>query len=251
MSILTLSLTTILVFIALIISKTQKIQLEKDIIIGVIRATLQLSFIGIVLTYIFSAANWLITTILLLVMIFNASQIAAKRGGRIKGGKLTAFISIFMGASITIMILVLTKAISYHPSEVIPVSGMIVGNAMVALGLTFKQLHQNFKNKYQEVEIKLSLGATERSASIDLIRDSIRTGMQPTVDAMQTLGIVQLPGMMTGLILAGLSPVMAIRYQIMVTFMLLSTVAIATFIGTLISYKKYFNDRRQLNKSMI
>ncbi|KAB3528793.1 ABC transporter permease [Alkaliphilus serpentinus] len=251
MSILTLSFTTVLVLIALSISKTQKIHLEKDIIIGVIRATLQLSLIGIVLTYIFKVDNWIITTVILLLMIFNASQIAAKRGGQIKDTKKTAYVSIFLGASITIAILVITGAISYSPSEVIPVSGMIVGNSMVALGLTFKQLNNNFKNKYQEVEIKLALGATEKTASIDLIRDAIRTGMQPSVDSMQTLGIVQLPGMMTGLILAGQSPVLAIRYQIMVTFMLISTVSIATFSGALITYKRYFNARKQLNRSMI
>lgn len=251
MSILSLTMTTALVFVALYISNRQKLRLEKEIIIGVLRATIQLSLIGFLLTYIFKLDNWIVTTVILLLMIFNASQIAAKRGNYIQGSRRIAFIAILSGASITIVVLVLVGAIKYAPSEVIPVSGMIVGNAMVALGLTFKQLHQNYKNKYQEVEIKLALGATERLSSMDLIRDAIRTGMQPTVDSMQTLGIVQLPGMMTGLILAGQSPVMAIRYQIMVTFMLLSTVSIATYVGTYIAYKTYFNDRKQLVKSLL
>lgn len=251
MSIQTLSITSILVLIALGVSKKEKLLLEKDILIGTARAIIQLSLIGFLLTYVFNLDNWIITTVILVLMVFNASRIAAKRGGQIKNAKSTAFIAILLGAFTTILILVATGAITYHPSEVIPVSGMIVGNAMVALGLTFKQLHQNYKNKYQEVEIKLALGANERIASIELIRDSIRTGMQPTVDSMQTLGIVQLPGMMTGLILAGQSPVMAIRYQIMVTFMLLSTVSIATFIGAFIFYRNYFNQRKQLIKSLL
>jgi len=251
MSILSLLMTTALVLVALIISNRQRLKLEKEIIIGVIRATLQLSLIGFVLTYIFNLNNWIVTTVVLLLMIFNASQIAAKRGNQLKSAKRIAFIAILLGASITIGILIIAGAVEYKPSEVIPVSGMIVGNAMVALGLTFKQLHQNYKNKFQEIEIKLSLGASERLSSIELIRDSIRTGMQPTVDSMQTLGIVQLPGMMTGLILAGQSPVMAIRYQIMVTFMLLSTVSIATFVGAYIAYKTYFNNRKQLDKSLL
>ena len=251
MSILSLTMTTALVLIALIISNRQRLKLEKEIIVGVLRATIQLSLIGFVLTYIFNLDSWIVTTVILLLMIFNASHIAAKRGNQIKAAKRIAFIAILLGASTTLIILIIAGAITYNPSEVIPVSGMIVGNAMVALGLTFKQLHQNYKNKFQEVEIKLSLGATERLASIELIRDSIRTGMQPTVDSMQTLGIVQLPGMMTGLILAGQSPVMAIRYQIMVTFMLLSTVSIATFVGAHIANQTYFNNRKQLDKSLL
>ena len=89
----------------------------------------------------------------------------------------------------------------------------------------------DFRNKKDEVETRLSLGADLLPASIAIIRNSIRTGMLPTIDSAKTLGIVSLPGMMTGLILAGASPMEAIKYQIMVTFMLLSTTSISSFIA--------------------
>ena len=117
---------------------------------------------------------------------------------------------------------------------------------MVALGLCYKQLTSDFKDKRQEVETKLALGADILPSSIEIIRNSIKTGMVPTIDSTKTLGIVSLPGMMTGLILAGTPPVEAIKYQIMVTFMLLSTTSIASFIACYLSYKHFFNERKQL-----
>ena len=83
-------------------------------------------------------------------------------------------------------------------------------------------------------------------ASKSIIRDSIKISMLPTIDSAKTLGIVALPGMMTGLILAGKSPLVAIKFQIMVTFMILSSSSIATIIATYMSYKNFFNKRKQL-----
>ena len=123
---------------------------------------------------------------------------------------------------------------------------MIISNAMVALGLCYRQVSADFKSRREEVETKLALGADILPSSIEIIRDSIRTGMIPTIDSAKTLGIVSLPGMMTGLILAGASPLSAIRYQIMVAFMLLSTTAISSFIACYFSYHSFFNGRKQL-----
>ncbi|MCD5410230.1 MAG: iron export ABC transporter permease subunit FetB [Clostridiales bacterium] len=250
MSTLTLIMTSVLILIALGISKTQQLNLEKEIIIGIVRAIIQLSLIGVVLTYIFRIDSIIVTTVILLLMVYNASQIAAKRKERVERLNEIAFLSILAGTTVTMVVLVLAGAIEYIPSQVIPVSGMIIGNAMVALGLTFKQLHGNYTSNFYEIEIKLALGATERVASIHLIRDAIRTGMQPIVDSMQTLGIVQLPGMMTGLILAGQSPVLAIKYQIMVTFMLVSAVAITTSIGAFATYRKYFTEEKTIKEDL-
>lgn len=123
---------------------------------------------------------------------------------------------------------------------------MIISNSMVSLGLSFKQIKLNFKNKKDEVETKLSLGADIYQSSASIIKDSIKVGMLPTIDSAKTLGIVALPGMMTGLILAGTSPVSAVKYQIIVTFMLLSATSVTSFTACYLSYKKFFNDRKQL-----
>lgn len=241
-----LLISSSLVLVALLFSYFQKLKLEKEIIISVIRAIVQLIAVGYLLGFIFGLKSPVFTTLLLLFMTFNAAYNAAKRGKEIKNGLLISFISISAGTIATLSILVFSGAIKYEPYQIIPISGMIISNAMVALGLCYRQLTSNFKNKREEVETKLSLGADVLPSSIEIIRDSIKTGMLPTIDSAKTLGIVSLPGMMTGLILAGTSPVESIKYQIMVTFMLLSTTSIASFIACYLSYKNFFNKRKQL-----
>ena len=241
-----LLISSSLVLVALLFSYFQKLKLEKEIVISVVRAIVQLVLVGYLLNYIFGFENPVFTTLLLLFMTFNAAYNATKRGKAIKNGLIISFISIAAGAVTTLSILVFSGAIKYEPYQIIPVSGMIISNAMVVLGLCYRQLTANFKNKREEVETKLSLGADILPSSIEIIRDSIKTGMLPTIDSAKTLGIVSLPGMMTGLILAGTSPVEAIKYQIMVTFMLLSTTSISSFIACYLSYRNFFNKRKQL-----
>lgn len=246
MNISSLIIASSLIFISVFFSYFQKLKLEKEILIGVVRAVIQLVIIGYILSYIFGLKNPIFTTLLLLFMIYNASGNAAKRGKGIHKGLTISFIAISCGTIITLGVLVISGAVKYQPYEIIPVGGMIISNSMIAIGLCYKQLLSNFKNRRDEVQTKLALGADILPSSIEIVRDSIKTGMIPTIDSMRTLGTVSLPGMMTGLILAGTSPLQAIKFQIMVTFMLLSTTSIATFIACYLSYKYFFNDRKQL-----
>ncbi len=245
-SISSLLIASSLVLITLIFSYWQKLKLERETVISVVRAILQLVAVGYVLEYVFGLQNPLFTTLLLVFMTFNAAYNAAKRGKGIKNGFFISFAAITAGTGATLVVLVFSKALKYEAYQIIPVGGMIISNAMVALGLCYRQLISDFRNKREEVENKLSLGADILPSSVEIIRNAIRTGMQPTIDSAKTLGIVSLPGMMTGLILAGTSPVEAIKYQIMVTFMLLSTTAISSFIACYLSYRSFFNSRKQL-----
>lgn len=245
-NITSLLIASSLVLISILFSYYQKLKLEKDTLIGVIRAVIQLIAVGYILDYVFGLKSPLFTTFLIIFMLFNASYNAAKRGKGIKNGFWISFAAIGFGTVVTLTVLVLAGAIKYEPYQIVPVSGMIISNAMVAIGLCYRQLISNFKTKRDEVLTKLALGADILPSSIELIRDSIKTGMQPTIDSMKTLGLVSLPGMMTGLILAGTSPVQAIRYQIMVTFMLLSTTSIAAFAACYLAYKSFFNERKQV-----
>ncbi|MEG6586734.1 ABC transporter permease [Dendrosporobacter sp. 1207_IL3150] len=235
-----------LVIIAMLMSYKEKIGLEKDLFIGSIRAVIQLSAIGFVLKYVFNLDNAILTSIILVLMVFNASAVAAKRGSGIIQARKISFVSIMCGLVVTLGSLLLFNAISYKPSEVIPVSGMVVGNSMVAVGLLFKNLLGGFESKRDEIEVKLCLGAQPREAALTVIRDSIKTAMLPTVDSMKTLGIVQLPGMMTGLILAGVAPTEAIKYQIMVAFMLSGAVAITAAVASYWAYRGFFTNLAQL-----
>lgn len=246
MNLSSLLMASSLVLISLFFSYYQKLKLEKEIIIGVVRAVIQLVIIGYILDFVFGLKSPLFTTFLIIFMIFNAAVNASKRGKSIKGSLLISFISIACGTTLTLIVLISAKAIKYEPFQIIPVGGMVISNAMVAIGLCYKQMISDFEVKRQEVETKLALGADIFLSSKEIIRNSIKTGILPTIDSMKTLGIVSLPGMMTGLILAGTSPIQAIKFQIMVTFMLSSATTIAAFICCYLSYKKFFNDRKQL-----
>lgn len=246
MSNLSLALTFSLVLIALALSYKEKLGLEKDMLIGSARAVIQLTIIGFILKFIFNLNNIWFTSLILLIMIYNASTVAAKRGAGIEQSLLISFIAISSGLIATLGGLIVFGAITYEPSQIIPISGMVVGNSMVATSLLFKSLLSNFQSKREEVEVKLCLGASPKEASINLLRDSIKTAMLPTFDSMKTLGIVQLPGMMTGLILAGVAPESAIKYQIMVAFMLAGAVTISSFVASYWAYQNFFTKLAQL-----
>lgn len=245
-SVLSLFIASSLVLVSLVFSCSQKLKLEKETIISIVRAIVQLVAVGYVLAYVFHLNNPFVTTLIVLFMAFNAAFNAARRGKSIPYGLVISFFSILVGAGVTLAVLVASGAIRYVPNQIVPISGMILSNAMVALGLCYRQLVADFSSRRDEVETRLALGADILPSSIEIIRDAIRTGMLPTIDSAKTLGIVSLPGMMTGLILAGVSPVQAIRYQILVTFMLMSTTAISSFMACYLSYRGFFNGRKQL-----
>ncbi|WP_040327451.1 ABC transporter permease [Clostridium ihumii] len=246
MDTISLIIASILILIPIFISYKEHLGLEKEIIVSILRAIVQLLVVGYILDLIFGLKNPICTIILILIMMINAAINTRKRGQGIKNVVSISFVSMAVGTIITMTILVLSGAIKFVPNEIIPVAGMVISNSMVAIGLSYRNLNNNFKNKREEVEVKLSLGADIKEASKDILRDSIKIAIIPTIDSAKTLGIVSLPGMMTGLILGGTSPLIAIKFQIMVTFMILSSSSISTMLATYICYKDFFNERKQL-----
>ena len=241
-----LALALMLVVIALLVSGKERLGLEKDIIWSVVRAIVQLVIVGYVLKYIFDINNQWLTVLMVLFICVNAALNAKKRSRAIDRGFLISFIAISSGTTLTLTILLLSGAIEFMPMQVIPISGMIAGNAMVAVGLCFSNLNQRFSDNRQKIEEMLSLGASAKRASTPIVRDSIRAAMIPTVDAAKTVGLVSLPGMMSGLIFAGIDPVKAIKYQIMVTFMLLGTASLSTIIAGYLAARRFYTARVQL-----
>ena len=245
MDTISLVIASALIIIPIFISYKEHLGLEKEIIVSVLRAIIQLIIVGYILNVIFGLEKPIFTVILVLIMIINAAVNTKKRGENISSVVKISFFSMLIGTCVTMTVLVLAGAIEFTPNEVIPVAGMVVSNSMIAIGLSYRNLNNSFKNRRAEVEVKLSLGADIREASSGVLRESIKIAILPTIDSAKTLGIVSLPGMMTGLILAGASPLMAIKFQIMVTFMILSSSSIATMMATYLGYKSFFNDRKQ------
>ena len=241
-----LLMATVLIAMAVVVSYQQKMRLELEILHSALRAVVQLVVVGYLLNFIFGADHPLFTSGVLLVMLISAAINGGKRGQGIKHASWIAGVSIGIGAVFTLTVLLSAKVLSFTPYQMIPVGGMVMSGSMVAVGLCFRQIITSFKRRQQEIQIKLALGATPMQSCKAILREALIFSLEPTIDSAKTLGIVALPGMMTGLILAGMSPMEAIKYQIIVIFMTFSTVSIAIAIAGYLSCRQFFNTKEQL-----
>ena len=238
---LSLLLSTVLLFIAILIDHKEQLGLGKDILIAGVRVVIQLFIIGYVLGFVFQVDNNLLTLVMVLFIVFNASYNAHKTSSGIPNSFKVSATSITIGTTIA-----LTGAIDWTPSQIVPITGMIASNAMTTIGVVYRTLTTQFNDRRQQVLEKLALGANPKQASQSILQDSIQTGMSPSIERTKTVGLVSLPGMMSGLMFAGVDPTEAIRYQIVVMFMLISVTAISSFIASYMVYRSFYNEHMQL-----
>lgn len=230
----------------MLISYWQKLGLEKEIAIGTIRSALQLLFIGYVLQYIFKTENVLLLLVILITMIVVASWNAAKRGAGMQGVVWRIALAISVMEALMMGMLLGLHLIKSTPQYIIPLSGMTIGNAMIVSGLFVNQLKREAQASRGEVEALLSLGASAKQALYEVRKRAVKFSMIPTIDGMKTVGLVQLPGMMTGMIVAGAEPVEAVRYQILIVFSFTGSAAITSILLSLLCYKLVFTNDLQL-----
>lgn len=241
-----LLLSTLLLVVAVFISQKEELGLGKDILIAGVRAVIQLTIIGYILRFILDVDNNVLTFLMVVFMVFNASYNAHRTSQGIPHSFQTSITSISIGTAIALGILLLSGALDWTPSQVVPITGMIASSAMNTISVVYRTLTSQFKNRRQQVLEKLALGADKKQASQSIVRESIQTGMTPSIQSTKTVGLVSLPGMMSGLIFAGVDPLEAIRYQIVVMFMLISVTSISAFIASYMTYRSFYNDQIQL-----
>ncbi len=245
MSLFTLSFTLGFVVIAFFLSMWFKLGLQKDILIAAIRATIQLLIIGYILKVVFHLQDSLFSILLIALMIGVATQNASKRGKWLPHAWIRVLIAITITEVVAQGLLLGLKVVAPTPQYVIPISGMIVGNAMVASGLLLNRLHAETSSHRQEILTILALGGTPKQSVYDYVKQAVRASMIPTIDNTKTMGLVQLPGMMTGLIIAGADPIQAVRYQILIVFSILASAVITSIVLGFISYPGLFNEYQQ------
>jgi len=246
MNMVAVVMTLSLVAIALALSKKQNLGLEKDLIIGTFRAFIQLMVVGYILTFVFDADNFLYILLMIVIMIFVATQNAAKKGQDIPRVFYITFTAITMATIISLILLLGFDIIQFEPRFVIPISGMIIGNSMIAAAIALTRIKEEIQLRKSEIKAALALGATARQAAQPAIKTSIKSGLLPTIEGMKTIGLVQLPGMMTGAILAGADPLFAVKLQIMVILTLTASVSISCSLIGLMTYKQFFSKSHQL-----
>ncbi|MBB3108619.1 putative ABC transport system permease protein [Paenibacillus phyllosphaerae] len=243
-----LACTLVFVVVTILLSVQRKLGLEKEIAIGTVRAAVQLLLIGYVLHYVFDTRKPALIVLIVLLMITVASFNAGKRADRIPGIRLRIGLTLLVTESITMGLLLLLHIIEATPQYIIPVSGIIVGSSMIVSGLFLSQMNRELEAARGEIETLLTLGATPRQAIGHSVKRAIRSSMIPTFDGMKTVGLVQLPGMMTGMIVAGAEPIEAVRYQILIMFVLSSSAAVTAIMLGGISAKLWFTKEGLLRK---
>lgn len=249
-SYLDLFIATCLVIVTLVVSVKERLAMEKDLLIGAVRTFIQLMLVGYVLEFIFSTKRWYLVLLSLVVMILVAGHNALKRQ-KVTWKRLFWILTLGIAfGSVVILTLVIGFVLRvrpwYLPQYIIPMAGMIIGNSMVAAALVANRLSSAIREHRREIELSLSLGATARQAVNPYLRDALKTAMMPTISSMMTVGIVQLPGMMTGQIIAGTNPNAAVRYQVVVMYMIAAATAITVMVVALWLYRCYFSASHQL-----
>jgi putative ABC transport system permease protein len=254
---LDLSVAALLVLILAAISWRLRLGVEKQLVWAALRSVVQLTLLGLVLKTLFAQSNPLFIGGLSLLMLAAASyEVMARQKRRFRGlwgigiGTLSMFISSF---SITLLALHLVVGVEpwYTPQYLIPLLGMLLGNTMSGIAIALDNLTQNAWQQRGNIEARLILGHDWASAIGDIRRNALRSGLIPIINAMAAAGIVSLPGMMTGQILAGSPPLEAAKYQIMILLL----IAVGTGIGAIAAVwagsRHLFDERQRLRLERI
>ncbi|MGM0445453.1 MAG: ABC transporter permease [Bacillota bacterium] len=251
-SIISLVTAYIFVLILLFIVKKENIGHEKQIFLASFRMTVQLVLVGYVLTYVFENPNPFVTVLILLIMeafaIFNIySRVEKKLSKRLK---IVIGLSMFSGTLISILFflfIVINIEPWFMPQYFIPISGMLIGNSMTGISLGAQGLITGISDNKAVIENALMLGATPEKATKKIQNRSFYNAVLPTINSMIGMGIVFLPGMMTGQILAGAAPLTAIKYQIAIMMGILGSVTLTVYLMVKWGMKTFFNERAQIN----
>ena len=231
------------------LSVALQLGLGRRLLVAALRTILQLLLVGLVLQKIFTLNHWLPIVGLALVMVLIAGHAAVRRTSRRYPGiwlssTLSILVSSWVIAGLALGAIVRVDP-WYLPQYAIPLLGMILGNALTGISLGLDRFAEALVQGKDQVELYLTLGATRWEAALPAIRQAVRTGMIPIRNSMTVFGLVCLPGMMTGQLLAGVPPSEAVKYQIVIMFLIASVTALGTVGAVLLSYLRLFNRRHQ------
>ena len=243
------ALALLLVAIAAAISRWRGARLEGDIVVATVRSFAQLLAIGYVLDFVFDSQGSL-TPLVLAVMITTATITSGARSKRVPGAYVVAAASIATATAATLGILVVLGIVPASPRATIPLGSMIISNAMNVTSLVMTRLRDDLAGHRREVEARLSLGQTARDAAGPWHRTALRDGMLPIIDNTKVVGLVALPGAMTGMILAGATPFEAVRLQLVVMYMILGGNAFAALVAGELTLRRLFTLDHQLIRSL-
>ena len=226
--------------------------ISRQLIIAAVRTAVQLTLIGLVLNVLFENATLGWVALMAFFMLFVAGrEVMMRQERRFKGwwgyaaGTFSMFLSSF-AVTVFALVVILGNDPWYAPQYAIPLLGMLLGNTMNGIAISMDRLTHAAWEQRHIIEARLMLGETSDEAISEYRRQAVRSGMIPIINAMAAAGIVSLPGMMTGQILAGVLPVDAVKYQILIMFLISAGTGLGTLAAVKIGARRLFDDRQRL-----
>jgi putative ABC transport system permease protein len=235
-----------LVAVAVALSVWRRVPLEREIGVAVVRSFVQLLALGYVVKAIFEAGNVGWTVPLLALMVVFGAFTARARARGVPNGLWVLLLALAVSAAATLGVALAVDALPATSRTLIPVGGMVIGNAMTSAAVALSRLQDEVASSAAEIEARLSLGATARQAIDPALRRSLTAGMINVVDSTKTAGLVFIPGTTVGMLLAGAAPLDAIRLQLILFYLLVGGVAIAVVLAATLAYRGFFTPAHQL-----
>ncbi|MEM9439909.1 MAG: iron export ABC transporter permease subunit FetB [Pseudomonadota bacterium] len=235
-----------------ILSYALQLGLERQLILASARMIIQLFLVGLLLKAVFAVASLWITALIALAMCGVAGrEIWARQERRLHGvWGYGLGASAMMVSSMTVVIIALTTQIEptpwWSPRYALPLFGMVLGNALTGVSLGLDTLHTAAHRERAAIEAQLLLGHTKWQAMAPFARQALRSGFTPIINSMAVTGVVSLPGMMTGQILAGIDPTEAVKYQLLVMLMIGGSTGLGVLGSVMLSIWRLTDDRHRL-----
>ena len=223
----------------------QSIRLEKEIVIAVLRSLVQITLVGSVLIYVLTAPTWL-GVFILGGMIASAAVTAARRTKEIPGSMQATFFAILLGSGSVIGVMTFLGVIQWEMASLLPVGSMIVSGGMNSCALALDRFKGEIDSHVGHIEAGLSLGASSKEVVKPYVRKAFHASLIPRINSMRALGIVWIPGIMSGMLLAGSDPIYAALYQFVVMSMLFVASSLSSLISILFVRKYIFSAAEQL-----
>lgn len=238
-----------LVVLAAAISLWRGADLERDIAIATIRSFVQLTLVGYAIKLIFDVDSiWLVLALLAVMVLFGAIT-ARSRAKKVPEAFKPLLIALALAGGTTLGLVVALGIFEPTPRYLVPVGGMVIGNAMTASAVALNRLGDEMAEARARIEATLALGATAREAAMPTVRRALRSGMITLIDSTKTTGLIFFPGTMVGMLLAGASPTDAVRLQLILLYVLLGSVSISALTATTLAYRNFFTPAAQLREA--
>ena len=221
------------------------IHMEKEMVIALLRALVQVVAVGSVLLLIFQGTV-LVGFAVLLIMMILAAQTASRRAKGIPGAFKASFYGIALGAGTTIVLMTWAGVIETRLTALIPVGSMIIANGMNTVSLGLERFRREVEAHVGLIETALALGAEPKVTILPYVRAAVKASLIPRVDSLRSLGIIWIPGVMTGMLLAGNQPVHAALYQFVIMAMIFSVSGLSSLISALMVGMRVFSEAEQL-----